>query len=124
MTTIKLQRNKPKGKAVTGVITLPFETPLTYPTLENADFIIPAGSYPLDRTWSPRFKKLLPIVENVPEREGIRIHLGTKPEHSQGCILVQPECLANINVLFNRIEKFNDLYEKNESITIDITETE
>ena len=123
MTTVTLQRNRPKGKAVTGEITLPFgETLLKYPTLENADFIIPAGTYPLSRTWSPRFKKLMPLVENVPEREGIRIHMGTKPEHSQGCILTNYACMADFNSLFNRIEKFNELYEEDETICICITD--
>ena len=28
------------------------------------------------------------IVQNVPNRSGIRIHRGTKPEHSTGCVLV------------------------------------
>ena len=28
------------------------------------------------------------IVQNVPNRSGIRFHRGTKPEHSTGCILV------------------------------------
>ena len=37
---------------------------------------------------SPRFKRLLPIVEHVPGRTGIRFHVGTKPSHSSGCILV------------------------------------
>lgn len=31
-------------------------------TLENADYIIPEGVYPLAVTESPRFKRLLPIV--------------------------------------------------------------
>ena len=48
---------------------------------------------------SPKFKRLLPLVQNVPRRgdkakgdkamrQGIRFHVGTKPEHSTGCILV------------------------------------
>jgi hypothetical protein len=106
---------------VTGKITLPFEEKeFEYPTLENADFIIPAGIYPLNRTWSPKFKKLLPIVENVPDREGIRIHMGTKPEHSEGCILVDYACMANLNVLFNRVAKSNQMYEENEQIQLEI----
>ena len=40
---------------------------------------------------SPHFKRLLPLVCNVPNRAGIRIHRGTKPEHSRGCILVPPD---------------------------------
>ena len=57
-------------------------------TIENDDFIIPCGTYPVRVTWSPKFKRMLPIVLNVPGRSGIRFHRGTKPEHSRGCILV------------------------------------
>lgn len=57
-------------------------------TIENQDYIIPRGRYTVEVTWSPRFKRMLPILKNVPGREGIRIHRGTKPEHSRGCILV------------------------------------
>ena len=57
-------------------------------TLENADYIIPVGIYEIRVTWSPRFKRLLPLVMQVPGRSGIRFHRGTKPEHSKGCILV------------------------------------
>ena len=57
-------------------------------TLENADYIIPDGTYTVSVTYSPRFKKMMPLIGNVPGRSGIRIHGGTKPEHSKGCILV------------------------------------
>ena len=81
---------------------------LTINTLENADYAIPAGTYPLRRTWSPRFKKDLPLIDEVPDREGIRIHLGTRPEHSTGCILTDYAGLAQIQVLFNRLQKYFD----------------
>ena len=93
------------------------ETDITIETLENADFMIPAGTYPLNRTWSPKFRKLLPLIGNVPEREGIRIHRGTKPEHSTGCVLVNTEGQASLTVLFNRIEKFYS----NEEVSICIS---
>ena len=57
-------------------------------TLENAEYIIPVGTYPVLVTFSPRFKRMLPLIGNVPGRSGIRFHRGTKPEHSKGCILV------------------------------------
>ena len=57
-------------------------------TLENDDYIIPCGTYPVRVTWSPKFKRMLPLLLNVPGRSGIRVHRGTKPEHSRGCILV------------------------------------
>lgn len=60
-------------------------------TLENREYLIPRGHYTVEVTWSPRFKRMLPILKNVPGREGIRIHRGTKPEHSRGCILVSAD---------------------------------
>ena len=57
-------------------------------TLENADKLIPALIYRVQVTQSPRFKRLLPILCQVPGRTGIRFHRGSLPEHSRGCILV------------------------------------
>ena len=58
------------------------------PTLENADKMIPALIYRVAVTQSPKFKRLLPVLQQVPGRSGIRFHRGTKPQHSSGCILV------------------------------------
>ena len=87
-------------------------------TLENADFIIPPGTYPLKRTWSPKFKKLLPEICEVPRRSGIRIHSGSKPEHSHGCILLSFEDMQIIQVFFNRHQIENE----DEELYIQITE--
>ena len=57
-------------------------------TLENADYLIPALVYKVQVTQSPKFRRLLPCLVQVPGRSGIRVHRGTKPEHSLGCILV------------------------------------
>ena len=106
---------------MTGTLVLPFEEKtLSAPTLENRDFIIPAGTYPLSRTWSPKFKKNLPLVEDVPDREGIRIHMGTKPEHSEGCILTDLAGMAYLNVMFNRVAERKELFDENEQIFIKI----
>ena len=59
-------------------------------TLENADYLVPALIYKIQVSKSPKFRRLLPLLEQVPGRSGIRIHRGTKPEHSRGCILVSP----------------------------------
>ena len=58
------------------------------PTLENADYLVPALTYKIAVTQSAKFKRLLPVLCQVPGRTGIRFHRGTKPEHSKGCILV------------------------------------
>ena len=109
MLTLKLIRKSSAGKAVFGTMVLPLEQgEFVADTIENADFLIPAGTYPLRLTWSPRFKKLMPLIDEVPEREGIRIHMGTKPEHSQGCVLVSYLALENLKVLFNQRKKWYD----------------
>lgn len=57
-------------------------------TMENSEHLIPALIYGIGVTMSPKFRRLLPIVRQVPGREGIRFHRGTRPEHSKGCILI------------------------------------
>jgi len=49
---------------------------------------IAAGVYTVIITMSARFKRLLPLLLDVPEFEGVRIHPGNKPEDTDGCILV------------------------------------
>ena len=85
MATIRLTRISREGKAVRGKMRV---NGRDIATLENADYIIPVGTYPVLVTFSPRFKRMLPLIGNVPGRSGIRFHRGTKPEHSKGCILV------------------------------------
>ena len=109
MINIDLIRQKTAGKAVTGTLTFTLlgqEEPLTVPSLENADYLIPEGTYPVERTWSPKFKKFLPELIDVPNRFGIRIHRGSLPEHSRGCILLDMNGMAYLNTLFNQIEVF------------------
>ena len=96
----KLVRERSEGKAVRGTlyrvehrysgsvgVYREYLTRLAS-TLEHADYLIPALCYQVAVTHSPRFGRLLPILRQVPGRTGIRFHRGTRPEHSQGCILV------------------------------------
>ena len=127
---IKLIRNQAQGNAITGRLVIDGRWYCN--TLERVGYQIPALCYHVAVTQSPRFKRRLPIVQNVPRlpitnsgvseqsvdcggalseasnspshiayRRGIRIHRGTKPEHSTGCVLVPPEkeCLLTYNIL-------------------------
>ena len=86
---IRLIRNEAKGNAITGRLVI--DGRWFCNTLERKGVEIPALCYHVCVTQSPRFKRLLPIVQNVPQRSGIRIHRGSKPEHSSGCVLVPAE---------------------------------
>ena len=83
---IRLIRNEARGNAITGRMVIDGRWYCN--TLERKGVEIPALCYHVAVTMSPKFKRLLPIVQNVPQRSGIRIHRGSKPEHSSGCVLV------------------------------------
>ena len=83
---LQLIRNNPQGAAISGRLVINGRWFCN--TLERKGVEIPALCYHVCVTQSPRFKRLLPIVQNVPQRSGIRIHRGSKPEHSSGCVLV------------------------------------
>lgn len=49
---------------------------------------IPAGRYRIILNYSPKLKRVLPLLLSVPGYTGIRIHKGVTASHTEGCILV------------------------------------
>lgn len=96
---LTLIRIKDYGETVMGVM---FDTDKklgTYYTLERKSKLIPVGQYNVELTYSPKFKKKLPLVhsKSVSERRGIRIHAGNTVNDTEGCILI-----GNISSLTDR----------------------
>ena len=83
------------------------------PNYNQTTRAIPAGRYSVAITWSPKFKRWLPLLVNVPRREGIRIHAGNNPSDSRGCILVGKALLpghvytsrSTLEALINRLKE-------------------
>ena len=59
-------------------------------TLENRSKAIPCGTYNIENSKSPKFKRELPLIYGykVAESRGIRIHAGNSSKDSAGCVLV------------------------------------
>lgn len=77
---------------------------------------IPSGKYEIVITYSQRFKIDLPLLLNVPNFEGIRIHPGNTDADTHGCILVGKnkikgkvvESQVTFKALFAKIRKALD----------------
>ena len=68
---------------------------------------IPAGKYDFILTYSPHFKRTLPLLLKVPNFTNIRIHSGNTSQDSLGCILCGENsakgALTNSKITINRL---------------------
>lgn len=88
---------------------------------------IPEGTYEMVLSYSPRFKKILPEILNVPNFTGIRIHCGNSSANSSGCILVgtwdgeKEDWIGNSRIAFNELMSLlQKAADNKEKITITI----
>lgn len=79
---------------------------------------IPYGTYKVELTYSPKFKKIMPEILNVKGFTGVRMHNGSYTYHSFGCPLVGTKCKDGM--LTNSRKTFNELMQKLQN-QIDIT---
>lgn len=83
---------------------------------------IPAGTYKVVITYSNRFKRMLPLLQNVPMFEGIRIHPGNTAVDTHGCLLVgintEKGKITQSKITFEKLFK---LLEKADTIQITIS---
>jgi hypothetical protein len=83
---------------------------------------IPSGIYPITLTYSPKYKKNMPLINNVKGYSGIRIHSGNTHKDTEGCLLVGKNKEVG-KVLYSRVTYnalYNILAKTKERIIIDI----
>lgn len=89
---------------------------------------IPAGTYRVVITESQRFKMPLPLLLDVPNFTGVRIHSGNTAADTAGCILVGLQREADtireshlaMGIVFDKIKK---ALEANDTVTLTIRGT-
>lgn len=88
---------------------------------------IPEGTYEVKLTHSPRFKKILPEILNVPNFSGIRIHTGNSSKDTEGCILVgtwdgeKEDWVGNSRIAFDELTSLLEKATNNkEKVTITV----
>ena len=92
----------------------------------KGDTCIPYGTYNVTITYSPRFKKNLPLINNVKGFDGIRIHSGNTPQDTEGCLLLGfnkvKGRVVDSKVTVNKfIDIVQEALNKGEKVTITIT---
>ncbi len=71
---------------------------------------IPEGLYRVVLEYSNRFKKITPLLLNVPGFQGIRIHPGNTNSDTLGCLL--PGSEKDYDMVLGSRVAYQDLYEK------------
>ena len=76
---------------------------------------IPTGIYQVTITYSPKYKKNMPLVNNVKGYSGIRIHSGNTSKDTEGCLVVGKNTKVGMvtdsrktyNAFFKRLQQTN-----------------
>lgn len=86
-----------------------------------AETAIPAGTYKVSLQHSPKFKRILPFLHDVPHFLGILIHAGNTQLDTAGCIIVgHNTAKGKVTQSKDTLEKLIALIREAKEVTIDI----
>ena len=83
---------------------------------------IPTGHYVINITYSPKYKRMMPLLLDVKGFSGIRLHSGNSPKDTEGCLLVGKN--KKVGMVLESRDTYQRLFkmmEGQKEITIDIT---
>lgn len=83
---------------------------------------IPTGHYVINITYSPKYKRMMPLLLDVKGFSGIRIHSGNSSKDTEGCLLVGKN--KKVGMVLESRDTYQRLFkmmEGQKDITIDIT---
>jgi hypothetical protein len=69
---------------------------------------IPYGTYEVITDFSNRFKRVMPLIKDVPGFAGVRIHTGNTAENTEGCLLLG--YIKNPNFVGQSKKAFDDFF--------------
>jgi hypothetical protein len=88
---------------------------------------IPYGTYLVVATFSQHFQRDLPLLVNVPNFSGVRIHPGNTAADTEGCLLVGEtkgyDAISQSRFAFDKLfRKIRDALDHGEEVTITYTQ--
>ena len=83
---------------------------------------IPTGHYVINITYSPKYKRMMPLLLDVKGFSGIRIHSGNTAKDTEGCLLVgKNKQVGKVLESRDTYQRLFKMMEGQKDITIDIT---
>lgn len=83
---------------------------------------IPYGTYDVEITYSPKYKRMMPEIKGVKGFSGIRIHSGNTSKDTLGCLIVGKN--TQVGMVTESRKTYNALFaliKDKKDITIEIT---
>lgn len=79
---------------------------------------IPTGLYKVEITYSPKYKRMMPLLIGVKGYSGVRIHSGNTSKDTEGCLLVGRNTVVGMVTdsrntyqrLFAKLQKAKDIW--------------